>query len=97
MAVVQVSSAASRADYEKIAGEVGLEADVPADLICHAVAETPDGEVLIVDVWTSKESLQDFAERRLFPAFTASGHDALLAGVRPQAHEAFELVFGRRS
>ncbi len=97
MSVVQISNAPSRADYDKVAREVNLEADVPAGLICHAAAQTASGEILIVDVWQSTQALQAFGEQRIFPAFRATGNESLMAGEPPQQHEAFELVLGTRS
>ena len=50
MPILQVSQAATRAQYEKVAQVVNLDDQTPTGLICHAVAETPSGEVVIVDV-----------------------------------------------
>ncbi len=97
MAVVQLSHAPSRADYDKVAQEVNLEADVPAGLICHIAAETASGEILIVDVWESPQALQSFGEQRIFPAFRTTGNESLMAGEPPTQHEAFELVLGSQS
>lgn len=97
MSVVQVSQSRSRGDYEKVIGVLDLTSDTPAGLICHAAAETPSGEVLIIDLWASKEALQEFVDRRLFPAFRAAGLQGLTAGEQPRPHATFDLVLGERS
>ena len=95
MPILQVSQAATRAQYEKVAQVVGLDGQIPTGLICHAVAETPSGEVVIVDVWESAEASAQFARDRVFPAFAATGNDELMAQGPPQAYETFHLVRGR--
>jgi heme-degrading monooxygenase HmoA len=95
MPVLQVSQAATRAQYEKVAQVVDLDDQTPTGLICHAVAETPSGEVVIVDVWESAEASAQFARDRVFPAFAATGSDELMAQGPPQAYETFHLVRGR--
>jgi heme-degrading monooxygenase HmoA len=95
MPVLQVSQAATRAQYEKVAQVVNLDDQTPKGLICHAAAETPSGEVVIVDVWESAEASAEFARDRVFPAFAATGNDELMAQGPPQAHETFHLVRGR--
>jgi heme-degrading monooxygenase HmoA len=95
MPVLQVSQAATRAQYEKIAQVVNLDDQTPTGLICHAVAETPSGEVVIVDVWESAEASAEFARDRVFPAFAATGNDELMAQGPPPAYETFHLIGGR--
>ena len=95
MPVLQVSQAATRAQYEKVAQVVNLDDQPPAGLICHAVAETPSGEVVIVDVWESAEASAEFARDRVFPAFAATGNDELMAQGPPPAYETFHLIGGR--
>jgi len=95
MPVLQVSQAATRAQYEKVAQVVNLDDQTPKGLICHAVAETPSGEVVIVDVWESAEASAEFARERVFPAFAATGNDELVAQGPPPAYETFHLVRGR--
>lgn len=97
MSVVQVSQSRSRADYDRVIGALNLDGDTPSGLICHAAAETPSGEVVIVDVWGSEAALQEFVEARLFPTFRAVGLHGLMTGEQPQAHETFDLVLGKRS
>ena len=95
MPVLQVSQAATRAQYEKVAQVVNLDDQPPTGLICHAVAETPSGEVVIVDVWESAEASAQFARDRVFPAFATTGNDELMAQGPPQAYETFHLIGGR--
>ena len=95
MPILQVSQAATRAQYEKVAQVVNLDDQTPMGLICHAVAETPSGEVVIVDVWESAEASAEFTRDRVFPAFAATGNDELMAQGPPQAYETFHLVQGR--
>jgi heme-degrading monooxygenase HmoA len=95
MPVLQVSQAATREQYEKVAQVVNLDGQAPTGLICHAAAETPSGEVVIVDVWESAEASAEFARDRVFPAFAATGNDELVAQGPPQAYETFHLVPGR--
>jgi hypothetical protein len=92
MPILQVSQAATRAQYEKVAQVVDLDDQTPTGLICHAVAETPSGEVVIVDVWESADASAEFARDRVFPAFAATGNDELMAQGPPQAYETFHLV-----
>jgi hypothetical protein len=95
MPVLQVSQAATRAQYEKVAQVVNLDDQTPKGLICHAVAETASGEGVIVDVSESAEAGAEFARERVFPAFAATGSDELMAQGPPQAYETFHLVRGR--
>ena len=74
---------------------IDLDGQTPTGLICHAVAETPSGEVVIVDVWESVEASAQFARDRVFPAFAATGNEELMAQGPPQAYETFDLVRGR--
>jgi heme-degrading monooxygenase HmoA len=88
----QISYAATRAQYEKVAQAVDLDGQTPKGLICHAVAENASGEVVIVDVWESSEASAEFARERVFPAFASTGNDELAAQGPPQAYETFHLV-----
>jgi hypothetical protein len=95
MAVVQVTTAPSRDEYESVSKRLDLETDRPVGLIVHSAAELPSGEVQIVDVWESEETLRTFAEQRLFPAFADAGvMDRVQAGPPPVPAEAFHLVRG---
>jgi heme-degrading monooxygenase HmoA len=94
MPVLQVSQAATRAQYEEVAQVVNLDGDTPTGLICHAAAETPSGEVVIVDVWESAEASAEFARDRVYPAFAGTSNDELIAQGPPQANQTFHLVRG---
>jgi hypothetical protein len=95
MAVIQVSSAPSREQYESVSKRLDLESDKPAGLILHGASELPSGEIQIVDVWESRDALQAFAQQRLFPAFA----DAEMMGTvqdnePPTPYDVIELVRG---
>jgi hypothetical protein len=94
-AILQVSSAPSRAAYDAVHGVLGLTSDRPAGMIVHAAAEQADGSVLIVDVWDSDSAMDTFERDQLFPAFEAlpGGPGAAMAQ-RPVRHPAFEIVKG---
>ena len=69
MAILQVSSAPSRAMYEAVDGALGLAADRPDGMLVHAAAEQADGTVVIVDVWETPAAMDAFERDRLFPTF----------------------------
>lgn len=94
-AVLQVSSAPSRAAYDAVDRVAGIAVGRPSGLIVHAAAEQADGKVLIVDVWESDAAMDAFERDRLLPAFAALPADP--RGVmpeRPVRHPAFVLVKG---
>jgi hypothetical protein len=73
MAIVQLSTAPSRADYERVAQIVDIAGDRPAGLMLHAASELSNGEVQIVDVWDTAESIAEFSRNRILPAFAQVG------------------------
>ena len=79
------------AQYDRtneIMGVAGAD-DAPAGLIVHVCAVTDDG-IVIVDVWDSVSSLEDFAETRLGPAFVEAG----MAAAAPHISPVHDLIFG---
>ena len=93
MAVVQVSIAPHREQYEKVRSL--LPEAPPAGLITHAAAELPDGSVQIVDVYASQADLDTFAQTTLIPAFAQAGVMELVQSrPAPTAHEAFFVQTG---
>lgn len=69
MAILQLSSAPSRAMYEAVERAVGLDLDRPAGMLVHAAAEQADGTVVIVDLWEEPTAMDVFERERLFPVF----------------------------
>lgn len=93
MAVVQVTQAPSRAEYERISKIVDLASSRPDGLVLHVAADLPSGEVQIIDVYETEEQLVAFAEERIMPAFAQAGVlEQVMTGPMPVAHEAFDLV-----
>jgi quinol monooxygenase YgiN len=70
MAVVLIAWAPSREAYEAIDDEVGRTA--PPGCIVHTVSEV-DGKVRVVDVWESRQHIDDFFQSKLGPAFEKLG------------------------
>jgi quinol monooxygenase YgiN len=70
MAVVLKTTAPSREAYEQVVAIVGEEA--PPGCIVHTASEV-DGIVNIVDVWESREHIEDFFQTKLGPAFAQVG------------------------
>jgi hypothetical protein len=62
------------AQYEQTYRSLGIAGgdDAPPGLVVHTCAVTDDG-ILIVDVWDSVSSLDEFARNRLGPALTEAG------------------------
>src|SRR4051812_48769327 len=65
------------APYDRTNELLGIagERDAPAGLVVHTCAVTDDG-VVIVDVWDSLSSLEEFAATRLGAAFAQAGMPA---------------------
>jgi hypothetical protein len=63
--------------------------DAPSGLIAHTCAVTDDG-IVVVDVWESTRSLDDFAQNRLGAALAEAGMPEGTWNVAP----VHELVFG---
>jgi hypothetical protein len=93
MAVVQVSQAPSRGQYERVARIVNLDGARPEGLVLHIATDLPTGEVQIIDVYETAEQLAAVGEQRVMPAFAQAGVlEQVMAGPRPVAHEAFAIV-----
>ena len=92
MAILQTSTAPSRAAYDAVDAIVDLSGDPPAGMLVHAAAELVDGTVLIVDVWESDAAMDAFEQGRLLPAFASI--PAAVMSERPTRHPAFHLVTG---
>lgn len=73
MAVVLITYAPSREAYEAVDREVGHS--LPAGCIVHTASEV-DGRVRVVDVWESKEAIDEFFQTSLGPAFARLGVEA---------------------
>ena len=65
------------------------EQDAPPGLIAHACAVTDDG-IVVMDVWHSVSSLDDFALNRLAAAFAEVG----MPKASPQISPVHDLIFG---
>ena len=70
MAVVLISWAPSREAYEAVENEVGRAA--PRGCVVHTAAEV-NGRVRVVDVWESRQHIDEFFQSRLGPAFEKLG------------------------
>ena len=66
MAIVVIASAPSRTAYEAVHEEVGGTAP---GLIVHTASEV-DGKVRIVEVWESRQHIDEFVQSNLGPALT---------------------------
>jgi quinol monooxygenase YgiN len=84
MAVVLITNAPSREAYEAIDREVGSAA--PHGCIVHTASEVDDG-IRIVDVWESKQHIEEFFQSKLGPAFAKLGVEA----ERPELIETFKI------
>ena len=65
--------------YDRVNEEMDTANNMPDGLISHYGAKT-DGEMLIVDVWDSKEHFERFENERLMPAV-----EKVLGGASPAA------------
>lgn len=93
MTFMQVSGAPDRESYEKV--RALLPEAAPHGLVVHAAAELPDGTVQIVDVYETREAMEQFVTTTLFPAFEAAGVMAdVLARPKPSPYEAFLVQRG---
>jgi quinol monooxygenase YgiN len=73
MAVVLITYAPSREAYDALADETGREA--PPGCIVHTASEH-EGRVRVVDVWESREAIDEFFQSTLGPAFAKFGIEA---------------------
>ena len=87
MAVVLITTAPSRETYEELVAVVGEEA--PPGCIVHTASEV-DGGVRVVDVWESRQHIDEFFQTKLGPAFAQVGVEA----DAPELTEAFRIERG---
>jgi hypothetical protein len=92
MALLQVSIARSRTDYDRVVALLG-DTPVPGRLL-HAAAERPDGTVQIVDVFASQEALDAFGTQ-IIPALDRVGVLDRADAPRPTPLETFDLRLGQ--
>jgi len=84
MPVILETTAPSREIYEQIVAVVGEE--TPPGCIVHTASEV-DGRVRIVDVWESRQHIDEFFQAKLGPAFAEVG----MEGDRPELTETFRI------
>lgn len=90
MATVLISRAPNRELYEMVNEKVMAGGTGPG-LIIHTASETPDGDLIIVDVWESSEAEQAFRDR-LNAIFADVGiAEMVAAGPQPDVYETFEV------
>jgi hypothetical protein len=79
------------AQYDRANAAMGLaeDGDLPAGLLVHACAVTDDG-IVVVDVWDSTSSLDEFAADRLGAALKEAG----LAAATPRVSPVHNLLLG---
>jgi quinol monooxygenase YgiN len=87
MAVVLITYAPSREAYEQLDREVGP--GNPPGCIVHTASEV-DGRVRVVDVWESKQHIDEFFQSKLGPAFAKFGIEA----EQPELTETFNIERG---
>lgn len=79
--------------YDRASELAGIaEEDAPAGLISHVCGITDDG-IVIVDIWDSVGSLDEFMHDRLGPAFA----EAEMPPATPRISPVHELLFGSGS
>jgi hypothetical protein len=79
------------AQYDRTNADLGIadDGDLPPGLVVHTCAVTDDG-IVIVDVWDSADSLEDFARDRLSAALGEAG----LGTATPRISAVHNLLFG---
>jgi hypothetical protein len=79
------------AQYDRTNADLGIadDGDLPPGLVVHTCAVTDDG-IVIVDVWDSASSLEDFARERLSAALGEAG----LGTATPRISAVHKLLFG---
>jgi hypothetical protein len=79
------------AQYDRTNADLGIagDGDLPAGLVAHTCAVTDDG-IVVVDVWDSADSLEQFARDRLSAALAESG----LGAATPRISAVHNLLFG---
>ena len=93
MAMSQVSSAPNRDAYDAVMKVLDMAGNRPDGLILHSAAETPSGEIQILDVWESQEAGDAFVQQRLMPAFQQTGFmEQVMSQEPPTPYEVFDLV-----
>lgn len=63
----------TRENYDALRPIVQWETDYPNGAIYHTCAYDPNGGLRVVDVWESKEKLEEFFKTRLSPAVQKLG------------------------
>jgi heme-degrading monooxygenase HmoA len=58
--------------YDALNQEMGIQNDLPEGLVHHFAAKD-GGDMIIFDVWESKEDFERFMNDRLMPAFEKVG------------------------
>jgi hypothetical protein len=93
MSVIQVVDGPPREVYDTVGKIVDIEANRPPGLILHAANELPTGNVQIVEVFESKEALQNFINQRMLPAFAEAGFGELEeTALEVPTYELFDLL-----
>ena len=93
MAVVQVTTAPNREQYDRVRAHVDVAGALPTGLILHAATELPGGEIQIVDIFESERALAAFGSDQMMPAFRQAGiYEQVKARPAPAAYPAFDLV-----
>src|SRR5262245_45265090 len=79
------------AQYDRTNAVIGIaeDGDLPPGLVVRTCAVTDDG-IVVVDVWDSASSLEEFARDRLGAALTEAG----LATATPRISPVHNLLFG---
>ena len=69
-------------DYWRVNKTVGIDAksptgDWPAGMLSHAAGTDDDGNLVVVEVWESRDAQDKFLKERLGPAIAQSGITAV--------------------
>lgn len=74
MAIMAIyrSTEVDRAKYDQIVERVGSTGEPPEGAMLH-FAGFGDGGIAVIEVWDSRETLQEFLEGRVFPALREAG------------------------
>jgi heme-degrading monooxygenase HmoA len=69
--------------YDRVNEEMGVENNLPDGLIHHYAAAAGD-EMIIFDVWQSREHFERFQQERLMPAVMKVMGDQMPPGEQPE-------------